>query len=219
MDNGDDVVLTIDLHYVMDKVGLHDMDAGIHNKCGACIIDVINHLGDVLGEDYQLDFSATQEGGVRDIYKLILKSRVGHEIFIGLISALITHFIGVAPSVDESQKQLNRIELLERLKNGQYTDEELEFVLSGDSRYIESRNNFYKNIDKEPNVKSVRCKATGESLPRDLPEAMIEKKDIEVLMGPMTTEADRIIVDALLKPFPNAKVGVSKSWGKLRSKQ
>jgi hypothetical protein len=46
MDNSDsdDIVLSIDLYYVLDKEGLHDMDAEVHNKCGACVIDVLNHL-------------------------------------------------------------------------------------------------------------------------------------------------------------------------------
>lgn len=56
MDNSDseDIVLTINLHYVLDKEGLHDMDAEVHNKRGACVIDVLNHFSDVLDEECQL---------------------------------------------------------------------------------------------------------------------------------------------------------------------
>lgn len=90
MDNSDsdDIVLSIDLYYVLDKEGLHGMDAEVHNKCGAWVIDVLNHLSDVLDVDCQLNFAATQEGGVRDIYKLIIKGlnnegSIAHDIFIG----------------------------------------------------------------------------------------------------------------------------------------
>lgn len=70
MDNSDsdDIVLSIDLYYVLDKEGLHDMDAEVHKKCGACVIDVLNHLSDVLDVDCQLNFAATQEGGVREYF-------------------------------------------------------------------------------------------------------------------------------------------------------
>uniref|UniRef100_UPI00402514D6 hypothetical protein n=1 Tax=Phocaeicola vulgatus TaxID=821 RepID=UPI00402514D6 len=183
MDNSDsdDIVLTIDLHYVLDKEGLHDMDAEVHNKCGACVIDVLNHLSDVLDEDCQLDFSATQEGGVRDIYKLIIKGvnnkgSIAHDVFIGLVSALISHFIGVAPSIDETQKQLNRVELIEKLKQGDYSDEDLSFVLNGDPKYISNRNEFYRYLDKEPHVTQVKCDASGGSIPTNRPTSEISKQ-------------------------------------------
>ncbi|WP_278372263.1 hypothetical protein [Segatella bryantii] len=183
MDNSDseDIVLTIDLHYVLDKEGLHDMDAEVHNKCGACVIDVLNHLSDVLDEDCQLDFSATQEGGVRDIYKLIIKGlnnegSIAHDIFIGLVSAFISHFIGVAPSLDDSQKQLNRVEVLEKLKQGDYSDDEVSYVLNGDPKYVSNRNEFYRNLDKEPHVTKVECSAAGRGIPADRPTSEISKQ-------------------------------------------
>lgn len=40
----------------------------------------------------------------------------------------------------------------------------------------------------------------------------------EIMLGPLTSEADRIIVDALMQPFHNAKVVDSVFKGKLREK-
>lgn len=42
--------------------------------------------------------------------------------------------------------------------------------------------------------------------------------DIEIMMGPLTSEADIIIVESLLKPFPNSHISKSTFWGKLREK-
>jgi hypothetical protein len=42
--------------------------------------------------------------------------------------------------------------------------------------------------------------------------------DVEIMLGPLTLEADRIIVEALLKPFPNAVICDSVFKGKLRDK-
>ena len=177
--NEDNVVLTIDLHYLMDKEDRHEMDASIHNKCGASIINVINHLGDVLDEDFQLDFSTSENGGVKDIYKLILRGRGSHEIFIALISALIGHFISVAPSVDETQKQLNRAEVIEKIKEGEYTEDEAAFVITGDTKYIENRNQFYGALDSEPHVSKVQCSTLGANRPQNFQVAEIEKKDFK----------------------------------------
>ncbi len=42
--------------------------------------------------------------------------------------------------------------------------------------------------------------------------------NIEIMMGPLTSDADRIIVESLLNPFPNAQIYNSRFWGKLREK-
>lgn len=52
----------------------------------------------------------------------------------------------------------------------------------------------------------------------DLP-LMPEKLDnIEIMMGPLTTEADRIIVESLLSPYPKALIKNSAFYGKLRER-
>ena len=52
------ITLGIDLHYFMDDEQRHEMDASIHNKCEASMIQVLNHLGELFGEDIQIDVSA-----------------------------------------------------------------------------------------------------------------------------------------------------------------
>lgn len=42
--------------------------------------------------------------------------------------------------------------------------------------------------------------------------------DIEIMMGPLTSEADRIIVESLLSPYPKAHITDSVFRGKLREK-
>ena len=42
--------------------------------------------------------------------------------------------------------------------------------------------------------------------------------NVEIMLGPLTSEADRIIVESLLNQLPNAKVVDSVFKGKLREK-
>ena len=42
--------------------------------------------------------------------------------------------------------------------------------------------------------------------------------NIEVMLGPLTTEADRIITESLLQSYPNSSVPDSKFKGKIREK-
>lgn len=46
----------------------------------------------------------------------------------------------------------------------------------------------------------------------------VKLADVEIMLGPLTSEADRIIVEALLKPFSNATICDSVFKGKLREK-
>ena len=51
----------------------------------------------------------------------------------------------------------------------------------------------------------------------DLPLDPIKLNNIEVMLGPMTDDADEIIVRSLLKDFPNAHIQFSKFRDKLRN--
>lgn len=68
------------------------------------------------------------------------------------------------------------MEVLEKLKQGNYTDDDLKFVLNGDQKYISSRNDFYRNLIKEPHVKEVECNAAGEGIPTNRPTSKISKQ-------------------------------------------
>ena len=52
----------------------------------------------------------------------------------------------------------------------------------------------------------------------DLDIDPLKLANVEIMLGPLTSEADRIIVEALLKPFPNATICDSVFKGKLRDK-
>ena len=96
------LTIGIDLHYFMDNDQRHEMDASIHNKCEACILDALNHLGELFNEDIRIDVSALEEGGVIDKFKIILKNKTVKDLFLLLCGALISHFIGVSPSLCRS---------------------------------------------------------------------------------------------------------------------
>ena len=82
-------------------------------------------IGDLFGEDIQIDVSALGEGGLIDKFKIVFKSEAFKDLFMLLSGALINHFICVSPSLDESEKQLNRSELLTKIKEGDFTEEDI----------------------------------------------------------------------------------------------
>lgn len=159
------ITIGIDLHYFMDDDQRHEMDASIHNKCEASMIQVLNHLGDLFGEDIQIDVSALEEGGLIDKFKIVFKSETFKNLFMLLAGALINHFICVSPSLDESEKQLNRAELLKKIKEGDFTDEDIIFLVKGDPEILTNRNKYYSELVKEPHVTSVSCSSYNRRTP------------------------------------------------------
>lgn len=172
------LTLGIDLHYFMDDDQRHEMDASIHNKCEASMIQVLNHLGDLFDEDIQIDVSALEEGGLIDKFKIVFKSETFKNLFMLLAGALINHFICVSPSLDESERQLNRAELLKKIKEGDFTKEDILFLIKGDPEILTNRNKYYTELVKEPHVTSVSCSSYNGKTPNDVfSKAKICKSD------------------------------------------
>ena len=159
-------IRTIDLHYHLVKEDSHEMDAQIHNKCEAHVIEAINHLADIFDEDIQLDVSAPGEGSVIDKLKITLTSSTAKSIYLVLVGALINHFISPSVSLDETQRMLNRSEVIQKIKQGSFSDEDIEFIISGDSKLLSAKSKYYKELDKEAHVKRVSCSTYGENCPQ-----------------------------------------------------
>lgn len=172
-----ELTLSIDLHYFMDKEDLHQMNATVHNKCEANLIQILNHLGDIFDEDIQIDVSTLGEGGVIDKLKISLRSSSLRDMFLVLFGALINHFIGVAPSLDETQKQLNRAEIIKKIKEGDFSSDEIKFVIQNDPEILTQRNKYFETLSKEPHVTKVTCSSYAGVNADNRTCATIEKKD------------------------------------------
>ena len=217
-----DLSITIDLHYFMKDKNLHDMDASVNHKCGQSLVNVINNLGDVFDEDVQVDIAAIGKGGFKDIYKVIVRNIKSESAFVALLTCLLTHFIGVAPSSDETQKQLNRVEIISKIKEGEFSENEINFIITGDPKYIKNRNSFYHSLNKEPNVAKVTCTAlNNESNEKILDHSCIEKKDFEDQI--ITKESKEVIDEyaacSILVTSPVLMQGHTSGWRGLFNNQ
>ena len=199
------ITIGIDLHYFMDDDQRHEMDASIHNKCEASMIQVLNHLGDLFGEDIQIDVSALEEGGLIDKFKIVFKSETFKNLFMLLAGALINHFICVSPALDESEKQLNRAELLKKIKEGDFTDEDILFLVKGDPEILINRNKYYTELVKEPHVTCVSCSSYNSKTPNvKLNEARISKLDFsnQIIKGSTNSVTSNYLGTSVLVVSP-----------------
>lgn len=209
------LTIGIDLHYFMDNDQRHEMDASIHNKCEACILDALNHLGELFNEDIRIDVSALEEGGVIDKFKIILKNKTVKDLFLLLCGALISHFIGVSPSLDESQIQLNRAELLNKIKEGNFSNKDIQFLIKGDPKILTSKNNYYTELDKEPHVTKVSCSSYGKDKPEaKKTEAIINKADFstQIVKGCTNTATHEYLGTSVLVVSPVLLKSSQAKW-------
>lgn len=207
--------LSIDLHYFMDTADRHEMDASIHNKCEANMILALNHLGDLFDEDIQIDVSALEQGGVVDKFKLIFKSQTSRDLFLLLAGALISHFIGVSPSLDSSQIHLNRAEIIQRIKNGNFSNEEILYIIKGDPNILANKNGYYTELEKEPHVRSVTCSSYLDDDPKvKISQAEICKVDFskQIVKGFKNTTQEEFFATSVLVVSPVLLQGSQAKW-------
>ena len=209
------ITIGIDLHYFMDDDQRHEMDASIHNKCEASMIEALNHLGDLFGEDIQIDVSALEEGGLIDKFKIVFKSETFKNLFMLLAGALINHFICVSPALDESEKLLNQAELLKKINEGDFTDEDILFLVKGDPEILINRNKYYTELVKEPHVTCVSCSSYNSKTPNvKLNEARISKLDFsnQIIKGSTNSVTSNYLGTSVLVVSPVLLKGSQAKW-------
>lgn len=209
------LTLNIDLHYFMNDEDCHEMDATIHNKCEANLLHVLNHLGEIFDEDIQIDVSALEEGGVIDKLKIKFKSLPAKEMFFILYGVLINHFIGIAPSLDETQKQLNRTEIIKKIKEGDFSDDEVMFIIQGDPEILKRKNQYFEELNRESNVAKITCSSYSDCESGDIPLSVtIEKKDFpsQIVKGYTHTSISEYKGTTILVVSPVLLQGSKAKW-------
>ena len=151
------------IHYYLNREDLHQMDARILNECERQLLDAFDFIKAFTGE-YNVKIGAKKEGGLIEFLVIPAITIIGYETVKNLFNALIQKFFS-----SEQTKLTNtrdRIEILEKIKNGNLTKEEAE-VLVDDKKIKKCVSNYFKSLDKANDVTSVNAsiRAKGETKP------------------------------------------------------
>ena len=84
--------ITLQLHYFLNEKNLHSMNARVHNECAKQFIQAIALLNKYLDEPIELEVFANNEGGVKDLYKIIVKNPLLLIIITALITSAVNQF-------------------------------------------------------------------------------------------------------------------------------
>lgn len=142
------------LHYFLVGDNKHSMDAQIFNECEKNMLFAIKELDKYLEEDIKIDIVAKKEGGVESDYLIsVINSPITIIILTSILNAWANNFF--APKKDENQVSLNKIELLEKLKQGTISQDEFDFIASDNKELMSFKSNFYKVAQKELSISKI----------------------------------------------------------------
>lgn len=181
---------TIELHYELFAANSHSMDALAFNKSEYHLIKAIHSLRDYAGEAIKVNIEAKSEGSVKDILQVILPDSAIKIVVEALLTALISNWF--RPKISKTEEIKNRIEIIDRIKSGNYTKEEVENLLSGDKRLRRWCSEYYDSIQKTNEVSQITASIIDDN--KLIEEASIEHTDFDdkIITTEETTETKTI---------------------------
>ena len=171
------------LHYYVSGQDVHVMDARIHNMAELYLLKSISELQKYLGEEIEVKVEARREGGVIDVLQLASEH-------VEVLNLLIGGLIGVffRPKVHRTEEIANRVDIVEKIKAGSFTQEEAECLLSGDKQLKKWFSAYYNAISSENSIEKIEVNI-GAS---DKKSALIEKRNFtdHILIDEVNTEVE-----------------------------
>ena len=216
MENGE-LSLSLDLHYYLENPEPgreHVMDAKIHNKCESEIIEALNDFASLFDDDITIGVSAIEDGGVIDKLKLFFKDKTTKFYFEKILKVIVSAFVKKDYRLSETEAQLNRLELIKKIKETALSDEEIDFVVKGNPKFISHKNVYYANISKEKHVSKINFLAYDEKLKENKHEGTILRQNFasQIEKNTTTTSATEYKGTSVLIYSPVLRKGSSAKW-------
>lgn len=188
-------IAEIAFHYYLSN-GLHQMDAISRNKCEQEMLNVFLEICDIYGVDSEILSLAREEGGIKDVWKVISSNASE----ISAIAAIIALFFAGATYFenrpDEEKKRLEKcllkLQIQDLSKKKVKISEDCEFEeasvnalgalkeLETNKKAVISRSNFFRSLDNERNVEKFGASSNFIGLD----ELFVEKDNFHEMMIP-----------------------------------
>lgn len=165
--------LDFQLHYFIAGDVPHAMDAKIHNEAERYLLKAISELQKYVGCDIFVRVEAKNEGGLIDNL-LIFCDKID---LLGTLTALLVGFADsfFRPAIHKIDKIKNRIEIAEKIKSGDFPQEEAEILLKGDTQLKKWVSKYYESLSKEKTITKIEANIPTEGNQNNT--ATIERKD------------------------------------------
>lgn len=175
------------IHYYLNQEDLHQMDARILNECERQLLDAFDFIK-TFTEEYKVEIGIKKKGGLIEILVIPAITIIGYETIKNLFNALIQKFF-TSTQINLANTK-GRIEILEKIKNGNLTKEEAE-ILVDDKKIRKCVSNYFKSLDKANNVTYVDASANAKGDIEPFSSAQIVKADFSKKILSDTTIEDK----------------------------
>lgn len=116
-------IFDFQIHYFLNQEDLHQMDAKILNECERQLLDAFDFIKAYTGE-FNIDVIPKKEGGLIETFVIsFVASNIGYDIIKNFFNALIQKFFSSTQT--KLSNSIDRIKILEKIKNGTITKEEV----------------------------------------------------------------------------------------------
>lgn len=166
----DNLQRTIELHYELFVRDNHSMDALAFNKAEYNLIMAIRSLGDYVDCSIKVNVEAKSEGSIIDILQVVISNSKFQHIADVLLGALISNWF--RPKIHKTEEIKNRLEIIDKIKSGNYTQQEAECLLADDKKLKKWCSNYYKSLQETKEVSQVTASILSD-------EGTVDKKTIE----------------------------------------
>jgi hypothetical protein len=136
-----------DLHIMQED--LHNLNALIHNECERNFILSVKNLEKYAECEFDIEVLPKKEGGLISEYIIEILKDVG-PFAGGILTAWVTNFF--RPKTHTTEEIKDKAEIIDKIKQGNYTQEEFDYIASSDKDLMRLKSNFYKSASKEPSI-------------------------------------------------------------------
>lgn len=143
----------ITLHYFLNNPELHSVNAFVYNECERNMLLSLKALEKYIGVEIKAEVEAKKKGGLTAPYILMFIGTVAAPFAYKLIEAWIANFF--RPKIHATEETLNRIEIIEKVKSGSYTQEEFDYLALHDKELMRFKSNYYKSASKETSITKI----------------------------------------------------------------
>ena len=204
-------ILTISLHYYLQEEGVHEMDALVHNICERQVLNMIYYLSKQCDCDVKVDIDAKEEGGIKDKIKVFAESAAFLILFQKGIDLMFN------PDKNYLDNTKTRIEIAEKIKNLQFTEEEVEALVGEDDALKKFTSSYYNHLSKEDKIVKVETTLTNNNDVNDSVTFTVHKnnfqdkvikQDIQKNKTIITSTTLYVVTPILINGFPDRWKGI-----------
>lgn len=205
-------ILSIEFDYGLYVDDAHQMDARTYNECERQLLNALDILKKYTG-NFKVDVIAKKEGSVVGTFLLSLGTDVAKDGTVNLFGALFKRIFRRRDILDDTQK---RLDILERLKTGDFTAEEAQILVDGDAKLTECVSKFYKPLAQCPEIRDVSGSIAEKTLDGEIPidKYRIERKDFnnQIIEDVNYDEITNIVGTTIGISSPVLQQGYSRCW-------